>query len=179
MLRYHPTVPGHNYPSEVFPEDVPPVDFVAQLARLGIRLRDDGSCLVVVGPNEIEEKPWWPELDRLIAHWAPWIADTVAVVQEVGEDGTPEEIREFLASLREPLVRTAWKAVGGRERFEKLLGGEPLAGANLTLAWIATAEIKKGLEAIALEQKALHLEVLDPRDVPLITHLMFVELHGR
>ena len=113
MLRYYPSVPGYNYPGADYPNDVPPLDFLAGLARLGVRLRDDGPLLVVVGPAEVEAQSWWPTLDRLLAHWAPWLADTAALVEETQDSGTPEEIRTFLRSLTEPLVRLARGSCAG------------------------------------------------------------------
>jgi hypothetical protein len=157
MVKDYPSAPGFNYPSPEYPADVPPLDFVARLARLGLRLRDDGLLLVVVGPDAVAAEPWWPSLDRRLAHWAPWLADSAAVVEDVRESGTPAEIREFLRSLAEPLAGLAREAAGGRQAFAELLAGD-LESADLTVACAAAGVVKVLLDAIAEEVEAAELE---------------------
>ena len=118
-----------------FPEP-PPVDLMARVTRLGIRLRDDGQRLRAEIPRAALTDRRWPALDRALARYAPSLADQAAVVDVVRLRLGPEVLRAALRAFKPPLVEVGHETVGGVKRWQELLAG-PLTGAELDLACVA------------------------------------------
>jgi hypothetical protein len=118
----------------------PPLGAFAQLAWAGIRLRDDGRQLLATVPAAVAASPEWPRLDRLLARYAPWLADLAAVVAAARERFTPAAVEARLRAVVPPLADAAYALAGGKARFRALLR-RPLAGARLDLAYAIYAQL--------------------------------------
>jgi hypothetical protein len=140
-VRRYPAVPELDLGTTRHPPP-PPLDLLARLTRLGIRLRDDGNRLLAEVPDAALRGRDWPALDRALARHAPYLADQAAAVETVRELLDPESLRAALRGYQEPLVEVAHGTVGGVKRWKRLLAG-PLAGAELDLACAAYARIKE------------------------------------
>ena len=134
-VRHYPARPELDLSRKRFPQP-PPVDLLARVTRLGIRLRDDGQRLRAEIPRAALTDRRWPALDQAIARYTPYLAEQAAVVDVVHLRFEPEALRAALRAFRPPLVEVAHETVGGVKRWEELLAG-PLTGADLDLACAA------------------------------------------
>lgn len=141
ITRCYSAFPELDPRSRRFPPP-PPLDAVARLCRLGVRLRDDGRFLVARVPPEVAETEDWPALDRLLARHAPWLADAAALIEVVRRRRRPEEVADALRRLSPGLTELAVDLVGGRAELDRLLAA-PLEGATLDLACFIYAEVRQ------------------------------------
>ncbi|HEY7726798.1 MAG TPA: hypothetical protein VH880_15795 [Anaeromyxobacteraceae bacterium] len=140
-VRRYPAVPELDLGTKRHPPP-PPLDLLARLTRLGIRLRDDGNRLRAEVPETALRHRAWPALDRALARYAPYLADQAATVDTVRRRFDAERLRAALRRFQPPLVEVGHETVGGVKRWERLLAG-PLAGAELDLACAAYARLRE------------------------------------
>ena len=140
-VRHYPAVPEPDLGKKRHPQP-PPIDLLAQLTQLKIRLRNDGQQLRAEVPQEALTDRDWPRLDRALAHYAPYLADQAAVVDRVRERFGPEALRAALRKFEPLLVEVGHETVGGVKRWEELLAG-PLVRAELDLACAAYAQLQE------------------------------------